>query len=66
MDFQRPKDYMYVTKHEFKNNISKILRILDKGSYQGAVITHYRTKVALVVSMSAMDERRARRAEGDA
>lgn len=51
MKIRLPDNYLYVTKHQFKNNISKILRLIKDERCRGAVITHYRRPVAMVLSL---------------
>ena len=46
-------DHLYVTTHELKNHLAKLLRLLKTGRYKGAVVTRRGREVALLLSLEA-------------
>ncbi len=41
--------FIYATTHDFKSNIAKYLRLLEKGAYDAVFIKRYDKKIAFVV-----------------
>ncbi len=45
--------HLYVTTHELKNHLAKLLRILKTGKYKGAIVTRRGREVGLLLSLEA-------------
>jgi|GEM_PF-5070239 len=53
-------DYHEVTMHDFKSNIARYLRDLDRGRWDGLVVKRYNQPVGLFFSVKARQEKRRR------
>ena len=53
MAMTKGREFIHTTMHDFKSNIAKYTRILNRGDYKGVIVKRYNEPLGLYLPMDA-------------
>ncbi len=57
MAMTKGREFIHTTMHDFKSNIAKYTRILNRGDYKGVIVKRYNEPLGLYLPMDAPKEK---------